>query len=48
MNHLSEEQKILINKLFDLIAHDDALLEKIASEIEVEQSELEMLVNVEF
>ena len=49
MKQLSEKQQILLNRLMDIIAHDDGLLEQLASELEIDNTELSDLVNtVEF
>jgi hypothetical protein len=49
MLHISEDQKVLLNRLMDIIAHDDSLLEQLAAEMEIESKELDELVNtIEF
>lgn len=48
MEVLSEHQKIILNRLMNHIAHNDELLVELANEIEIEPSELESLVNIEF
>jgi hypothetical protein len=49
MDTLTEKQKILLNNLFDIIAHNDIILEDLAHETGVEVEELSELVNtVEF
>jgi hypothetical protein len=49
MDNLTEKQKILLNNLFDIIAHNDIILEDLAHETGVEIEELSDLVNnIEF
>lgn len=45
MESLTESQKILINELFNIIAHDDELLVSLATQMGIQTYELENLVN---
>ena len=49
MDTLTEKQKILLNNLFDIIAHDDIILENLSHETGTPVDELSDLVNtIEF